>query len=90
MADKDDDLLERVTAMADELELTGQEKRRYIHNHMTRKGYRAVPQYVKADDDDDDDKDSFFSGRRRRKSGDDDGRRRGRSRDDDGDDDWYH
>jgi hypothetical protein len=73
MADKDDDLLDRVTDMADRLELTGSERRSYIHEHMTRSGYKAVPQYVKGDSDDDDDNGSpFFGGSRRRSSRDDD------------------
>jgi hypothetical protein len=85
MADKDDDLLDSVTAMAERLGLKGKERTTYIHEHMTRSGYRAVPQYVKADDDDDDDGGSGFfgSGRKRKPSG------HKRSRDDDDDDGWY-
>ena len=85
MADKDDELLDSVSNMADRLKLTGKERSQYIHEHMTRSGYKAVPQYVKGSDDDDDDDASPFFGKRRRRD-DDDGRRRRRPRDDD---DWY-
>jgi len=91
MADKDDDFPDAVADMADRLGLEGKDRSRYIHEHMTRGGYKAVPNYVKKDkDDDDDDDDSPFFGRRRRSrssSGDDGGRSR-RRRDDD-DDGWY-
>lgn len=102
MADKDDDdLFESVSAMADRIGLTGREKTRYVHEHMTRGGYRAVPSYIPADDNDDDDDgndDSGFfggrsSGRRRRPVRDQESggrgsgtRRRRSSEDDDG---WY-
>ena len=73
MADKDDDLYETVSAMADRLKLKGQERTKYVHDHMTRGGYRAIPQYVPADDGDDDDDDSddtpFFSRKRRKPRG---------------------
>jgi hypothetical protein len=89
VADKDDDLLDSVNAMADRLKLTGKDRSRYVHEHMTRSGYRAVPQYVKDDSDDEDDGGSgfFSSGRRKRSSRDGGDQRRGRDRDDD--DDWY-
>jgi hypothetical protein len=77
MADKDDDLLESVTAMADRLKLKGKERSQYIHEHMTRSGYRAIPTYVKDNNDDDDDESTGFFG----------GKRRSRSRSDDDDDD---
>jgi hypothetical protein len=77
VADSDDDLMESVTAMADRLKIKGKERQTYIHEHMTRGGYRAVPNYVKADDDEDEDKGSgFFGGG---------GRRRNRGKDDDND-----
>jgi len=85
VADKDDDLLDQVTGMADRLKLSGKERQTYIHEHMTRGGYKAVPNYVLADDDDDDDDDKgsgFFSGGGRRSR--DRGRSRSRSNDDDG------
>lgn len=87
MADKDDDLLDSVNAMADRLKLTGRDRSRYIHEHMTRSGYRAVPQYVKDDGDDDDDDSSGFFGKKRRPNR--DGGRRDRDRDRDNDDSWY-
>jgi len=84
VADKDDDLLDQVTGMADRLKLSGKERSTYIHEHMTRGGYKAVPNYVLADDDDDDDDkgSGFFSGGGRRSR--DRGRSRSRSDDDDG------
>lgn len=98
MADKDDGLLDRVTEIADDLELTGRERRAYIHEHMTRKGYKAVPQYVRGDsEDDDDDSGGFFgpSGKRRNSRDDDDDdrpsrRRRPASRSSRRSDDWYN
>jgi hypothetical protein len=82
----DDDLYDTVSSMADRLKLKGKERGSYIHEHMTRSGYRAVPNYVKADDDDDDDDSGsgFFGGSRRRSGS--SSRSRSRSRDDD--DDW--
>jgi hypothetical protein len=95
VADKnDDDLYDSVAAMADRLGLKGRERSTYVHEHMTRGGYRAVPNYVKADDgDDDDDHGSGFFGSsrsRRRSSGDANrsGSRSRRSQSDD--DDWYN
>jgi hypothetical protein len=88
MADKDDDLLDTVNAMADRMGLEGKERRTYVHEHMTRGGYRAVPTYVKGtDDDDDDDSSTFFGSKRKRKDSDRDSDRRRRSSRDD--DDWY-
>jgi hypothetical protein len=83
VADKkdDDDLYDMVSGMADRLKLEGKERSRYIHEHMTRGGYRAVPNYVKADEEDEDDKGSGFFGGSRSRSG-----RSRRSRDDDT---WY-
>lgn len=77
MAEDDDDLMESVTRMADRLKIKGSERQKYIHEHMTRGGYKAVPNYVKADGDEEDEKGSgFFSGgnrsRRRRRDDDDD------------------
>jgi hypothetical protein len=92
VADKDDDYPDKVNEMADRLGLKGRERNTYIHEHMTRGGYRAVPNYVKADDDDDDDHGSgFFGSRSRRGSGGDSSRNRSRSRRSDSDDDtWYN
>lgn len=84
MADKDDDLFDAVSGMADRIKLKGKDRERYIHDHMTRGGYKAVPQYVPDDsgeDDDDDDDGPFFSKRRKPRGG-----SRRRTRDDD--DDW--
>jgi hypothetical protein len=90
----DDDLYDSVAAMADRLGLSGKERAQYVHEHMTRGGYKAVPNYVKADkDDEDDDHGSGFFGssRSRRRSGGDSSRSRSRSRRSEGDgDDWYN
>lgn len=98
MVDKDDDdLFDSVSAMADRIGLKGREKSRYVHEHMTRGGYRAVPSYVPADDEDDDEDDDnggFFGGRGRRRrpsrdqesGGHGSGTRRRRGSDDE---DWY-
>lgn len=94
VADKDDDYPDAVADMADRLKLTGKERTQYIHEHMTRGGYKAVPNYVKNDDDDDDeDRGSGFFGssRSRRRSAGDDSRSRSRSRRSEGDgDEWYN
>jgi hypothetical protein len=92
VADKEDDLFDRVSDMADRLGLEGSERKRYVHGSMTRGGYKAVPQYVKADtDDDDDDDDDFFGGgrKRRRTRDSDSGRTRSRSRSRDDDEDGW-
>lgn len=47
MADQDDDLYDAVNGMADRMGLEGEERQRYIHEHMTKGGYDAIPQYVK-------------------------------------------
>lgn len=101
MADDDDDFHGSVTSMADRLGLKGNDRRKYVHEHMTRGGYRMEPTYVPDDtrDDDDDDDDGPFFGRSRSRSSsrsrrrdDDDSdrtpRRRGRSNRD-GPDNWY-
>lgn len=49
-----DDLLEQVTAMADRMGLEGRDKRDYIHEHMTRSGYRAEPTYVREEPEESD------------------------------------
>lgn len=99
MSDEDDGDYEGVAAMADRLQLTGRERDKYIHQHMTGLGYRMKPSYVRdeGDGDDDDDGDRFFGGRSRRpnrdRDRDDDRDRGGRSRDRGGrsrsGDDWY-
>ena len=94
MADKDDDLQDTVSAMADRLGLKGKERQQYVHEHMTRSGYRAVPTYVLDDRDDDDDEDDsggfFKSSRRDHGDRDDSDRpRRGRRRPSRDGDDWY-
>lgn len=97
MTDEDDGDYQGVSAMADRLKLTGRDRDRYIHQHMTGLGYKMQPSYIRAeegDDDDDDDNDRFFGGRRSRpnrgdrESG-DRGDRGGRSSRSRGGDDWY-
>ena len=61
--DQNDDLLDLVSAMADRIGLTGRDREQYIHEHMTRSGYRMVPSYERGDDDGEDDDNeggSFF------------------------------
>jgi hypothetical protein len=51
MADTDtDDFLSQVTAMAEKVCKDDDEKKKYIHQHMTRAGYEAIPTYVKKED----------------------------------------
>jgi hypothetical protein len=91
---QEDSLYDDVSAMADRLKLTGRERTSYIHEHMTRGGYKAIPSYVRDESEDDDDEDSsgssFFGGRRRRPTRDQEsgghGTRTRRQRDDDN---WY-
>lgn len=75
--DKTDEWYDKVTGMADDLELTGKERDAYVHDHMTAKGYRTVRSYVKADDDEEQ------PTRRKFGTGRDQGKRRR-----DEDDDW--
>jgi hypothetical protein len=77
VADKDDDLHDVVSGLADRYKLKGKDRDKFIHEHMTAGGYRAVPNYVRADDDDDDDDSPRWIG----------GRKKRRRRDDD-EDDW--
>jgi hypothetical protein len=96
--DKDDDLFDTVSAMADRLKLKDGDRRTYIHEHMTRGGYRAEPTYVRDDkeDEDEDEGGSGFFGKSRSRdsqrgsSRDDRGSRdSGRTRNRRGDDSWY-
>lgn len=88
MADDDtDDLYESVGAMAKRIGLKegSTEYSKYVHDHMTRGGYKAVPTYVRADDGDDDDDDDdtpFFARKRRRPRGGAQNRTRSRDEDD--------
>jgi hypothetical protein len=89
--DDDDDLQEQVEHMADRLGLKGSDRQKYVHDHMTRGGYRAVPTYVPRDDkddDDDDDEPPFFNRQRRRRTR-DDSQDRQRTRSRGTQDDWY-
>jgi hypothetical protein len=47
VADSDDEFFGAVNNMADRLGLEGEDRAKYVHEHMTRGGYDAVPQYVK-------------------------------------------
>jgi hypothetical protein len=98
MADQDDDFHDRVLEMADRIGLKGNDRRKYVHDHMTRGGYRMEPTYVPDDDgsDDDDDDDTPFFGKSKRRSSsrsrsrdDDDDRPRSRRKQRGGADDWY-
>jgi hypothetical protein len=80
----DDDIFDKVSEMAERLSLTGADRQKYVHDHMTRAGYNMVPSYVKGDNDDDQEED-FFS-RRKAKSKNGGGRNRG---DDDRSGGWF-
>lgn len=62
-----DDFLDTVIGMADRMGLTGDDKGRYVHEHMTRSGYTMVPSYVKEDDSDQGGTDFF--GRNKKQAG---------------------
>jgi hypothetical protein len=71
MADADEnDLYEAVNAMADRIGMNDpKERQRYVHEHMTRAGYDAVPTYVRREEENDDSSSQsggFFGGRSRR------------------------
>jgi hypothetical protein len=95
VADQDDDTMyDDVSAMADRLRLKGRERERYIHEHMTRSGYRAVPNYVldEEGDEDEEGEGGFFGGGRRRpreRRDREGGRPRPSRRGSRDDDDWY-
>jgi hypothetical protein len=63
---EDDSFLDKVRDMAETLGLTGPERQKYVHEHMTRAGYTMVPSYVKGDPEDEDEDDFFGSSKRRR------------------------
>ena len=91
MADNEEDTLyDDVSAMADRIGLKGPDKQKYIHEHMTRSGYRAIPTYVRADEDEEDEEDDsgsgFFGSGKKRKRPPAEGGRRSRGS---GSDDWY-
>lgn len=54
MADKEDDFFEQVSAMAERLGLSGDKRKRYVHDHMTQAGYDWEPSYFKPEGGDDD------------------------------------
>lgn len=91
--DEQDDLLDRVTEMADRLKLDGSDRQQYIHEHMTRSGYRAEPHYVKDEPEEGEEesgKGGFFSSRDKGTGRDKGTRERGSSRDrGSGGEDWY-
>lgn len=41
--------------LADRMDMTGEERTKFIHRCMTRSGFKAIPNYVKDDDNSDDD-----------------------------------
>lgn len=61
-----DDFFDQVMGMADKIGLTGKDKQRYVHEHMTRSGYDMVPSYVKSSEGGDDDDSDFFGNRTRK------------------------
>lgn len=55
------DFLAAIDDLADTLNLEGDERSKYVHEHMTRAGYKATVSYVDGDDENDDgDNGSFF------------------------------
>ena len=83
MADNDDDFFDAVQSMADRLGLEGEDRAKYVHEHMTRGGYDAVPQYVKRQPDPEEEgsgKWSPFGARRQGGAGESGGQQRPRSR----------
>lgn len=91
MADDQDDFYDSVAAMAERMGLKGKERERYIHEHMTRSGYRAVPTYVldEGDEEDSEDDGGFFGSGGRRRPQERRDRSGGRPRRPRSDDDWY-
>lgn len=79
--DEDDDFFDRVEEMAEHLGMKGREKEQYIHEHMTRGGYRRVQSrdsYKRVErNDEEEERGSGFFNRG--------GRDRGRRRNDDDD-----
>lgn len=85
--DQDDDLETTVNNLADRYGLKGADRRRFVHGHMTRGGYRAEPTYVRDEEEDEEDGDDEFFSRRRRSQGSGDGS--GRKIRKSSGDDWY-
>jgi hypothetical protein len=70
-SDKDgtDDFFDQVSNMAERLGLKDNDRDKYVHEHMTRGGYRMVPSYIKDDDEGDKGDDFFGRGRSRGNGG---------------------
>jgi hypothetical protein len=65
-----DDFLTQVKSMAARMGLEGKDEQKYVHEHMTRAGYRMVPSYVLDDETGgDDDKDFFGNPKKAKKAG---------------------
>jgi hypothetical protein len=91
MSDEENEDFDTVSAMADRMRLEGKDRQRYIHEHMDRLGYDAVPTYVRREEEGEDDRDrgsGFFGRERREPRSSRDRDAGGRSRRDDRDD-WY-
>jgi hypothetical protein len=86
MSDRDEENadFDTVSAMADRLGLEGKERNKYVHEHMDRLGYDAVPTYVRREEESQERESGGFFGGRDRGSSRDSGRRRERDSDD-----WY-
>jgi hypothetical protein len=69
---EDNEDITYVTGMADRLKLTGEDRAKYIHEHMTGLGYKPRTSYHREDDDKSGNANRFGMGRRRA-SGDNDG-----------------
>jgi hypothetical protein len=64
-----DTFINRVSEMADELGLTGDERNDYIHRHASAKGYKMVPTWIKEGGDGDTGGGFFGSGGGKKQSG---------------------
>jgi hypothetical protein len=49
-ANKEDGFFDQVSAMAERLGLTDDDRAKYVHDHMTRAGYKMVPSYILEDE----------------------------------------
>jgi hypothetical protein len=47
---KEDGFFDQVSAMAERLGLTDDDRAKYVHDHMTRAGYKMVPSYILEDE----------------------------------------
>lgn len=92
MADENDDFYDAVLNMADRMGLEGEDRAKYVHEHMTRAGYDAIPQYVKQtppEEEQESGKWSPFGGRRQQPAGGGSGGQQPRQRGGGDESGWY-